>query len=152
MDTAWIIVAHRSGARLFENHGRELVLLQEIPHAEGRLQDKDVDIDGPGRAFDRQGEGRHALGNEQKPTERETVKFARELAGLLEDGRIHKRYTKLVLVAEPRFLGELRAVLTPQTGSMVTATQSRDLAWMETQQIQKHLQDIMWPSPRGQHH
>jgi protein required for attachment to host cells len=153
MDTAWILVAHRSGAKLFENRGRQLNLVQEIPHAEGRLQDKDLGTDKPGRSFDRMGEGRHAMSTDQKPTERETVQFARELAGLLEDGRIHKRYSTLVLVAEPRFLGELRAVLSPQTGALVTATQSKDLASMETNAIQRHLQDIMWPSPtsRGPH-
>jgi len=154
MDTAWILVAHRSGAKLFENRGRQLSLVQEIAHAEGRLQDQDLNTDRPGRSFDRQDEGRHALERETLPTERETVEFARELAGLLEDGRVHKRFSKLVLVAEPRLLGELRAVLSPQTGALVTATQSRDIAWMETQAIQKHLQDIMWPSPisRGPRH
>jgi protein required for attachment to host cells len=152
MDTAWILVAHRGGAKLFENRGRQLNLLQEIPHAEGRLKDQDFNTDRPGHSFDRATPSRHAIEPGQRATEREAVQFARELAGLLEDGRIHQRYNKLVLVAEPRFLGELRAVLSPQTGALVTATQGRDIAWMETNAIQEHLQDIMWPSPMPRQH
>jgi protein required for attachment to host cells len=153
MDTAWILVAHRSGAKLFERRGRELSLLREIPHQEGRFQDKELGTDKPGRNFDRQGQGRHAVGSEQQQAaERETMRFVRELAGVLEDGRVHKLYSNLVLVAEPRVLGELRSAVTPQTGELISATQGKDLAWMEPQAMKDYLQDIMWPLPRKSQH
>jgi len=149
MDTAWILVAHRSGAQIYEKRGKKLELLKEIAHAEGRLQDKDLGTDKPGRSFDRVGKGRHAMGREQqRAAEHEAMRFIRQLAGLLEDGRVHNRFSKLVLVAEPRFLGEMRAALTPETGALISTTQGKDLAWMDTQAIKAYLQDVTWPPPR----
>ena len=149
MDTAWLLVAHKSGAQIFEKRGRDLSLLREIPHDEGRLQDRELGAGGPGRDVERQGKGRHALGRErQRAIESENMRFIRQLAGLLEDGRVHNRFSKLVLVAEPRFLGEMRAALTPETGALISTTQGKDLAWMDTQAIKEYLQDITWPPPR----
>ena len=62
METTWILVAHRSGAQLFERQGRkDLNLLQDIPHTERQLTDSELYTDKPGRAFDRAGKGRHCL-------------------------------------------------------------------------------------------
>jgi protein required for attachment to host cells len=146
MDILWIVAAHRGGAKIFESQHRQLSLVQELPHPEGRLQDKEIGTDRPGRSFDSHGKGRHAMSTPQRPTEHEAQEFARHLAQVLEEARVHNRYSKLVLVAEPRFLGELRSLLSPQTSALVSATRSRDLGWMETNEIQKQLQRIVWPS------
>jgi protein required for attachment to host cells len=153
MNTTWILVAHRSGAKLFEKQGKELNLLREISHEAGRLQDHELSADRPGRVFDRQGAGRHAVGGENKDAvERETKRFVRELGDVLEEGRVHRRYANLVLVAEPRFLGELRAAVTPETQALISATRSRDLAPMESSAVKDYLQDVTWPPPRKPRH
>lgn len=145
MNVTWILVAHRSGARLYEKQDKKLTLVQEIEHPEGKLKNQDINTDRPGRSFDRKGAGRHAMSSEQEATEREAIRFARQLAAILEDGRLHHRYAKLVLVAEPRFLGELRAALTPETDSTIRATLGKDLAWLENQAVPKYLETVTWP-------
>jgi protein required for attachment to host cells len=148
MDTAWILVAHRSGAQLFEKRGRELSLLQDIPHGEGRPADQQPDTDKPSRRFVTGPTGHQPAGKETRQAkEKEAMRFIRELAGMLEEGRVHNRYNKIVLVAESRFLGEMRAALSPETGALISATQAKDLAWMDTQAIKEYLQDITWPPP-----
>jgi protein required for attachment to host cells len=138
MINTWILVAHRGGARLFENKGpgKGLNLLHNIPHPEGRLKNKDI-------GFDSNGQGRHSLSSEQEPTAHVTEQFAKQLSTMLDDGRHQQLYGKLVLVAEPRFLGNLRAALSTPTAALVTATVGKDLGSVELHNMPKHLTDTI---------
>ena len=145
MTNTWILVAHRGGARIFERTGpgKGLGLIRDIPHPSGRLKNQDIGADKPGRSFDSHGVGRHALGKEHEPTEQLAERFARELAGLLDEGRTHRRYAQLVLVAEPRFLGMLRAALTPATAALVVAALDKDLGDIDARELPKHLEGVL---------
>jgi len=145
MNTTWILVAHRSGARLFENFGpgKGLKLVEDVPHPEGRLKNGEIDSDRPGRAFDKFGGARHGMSTEQEPTERIAQRFAKELSEKLVKGRVQNRYTKLVLVAEPRFLGELRNSLDSPTTALVSATLGKDLGGITIHDLPKHLGDVV---------
>lgn len=144
MGKTWILVAHRGGARLFENRGpgKGLELLQNLEHPAGKLKNQEIDSDKHGRSFDRRGSGRHAYTTEQDPTTHVAEQFAKQLAGLLEDGRTQQRYSQVVLVAEPRFLGILRASLPAPTASLVKATLDKDLGGIEDRELPKHLADV----------
>ena len=145
MNNTWILVAHRGGARLFENKGpgKGLNLLHNIPHPAGRLKNKDIGADKPGRSFDSNGQGRHSLSSEQEPTAHVTEQFAKQLSTMLDDGRHQQLYGKLVLVAEPRFLGNLRAALSTPTAALVTATVGKDLGGVELHNMPKHLTETI---------
>lgn len=145
MRKTWVLVAHRSGARLFENRGpgKGLELVQDLEHPAGKLKNHEIDSDKHGRSFDRRGAGRHAYTTEQDPTTHIAAQFARELAALLEDGRNQQRYEQLVLVAEPRFLGRLRAALSAQTAARVSATLDKDLGGIEARDLPKHLEEVV---------
>jgi protein required for attachment to host cells len=145
MNNTWILVAHRGGARLFENTGvgKGMNLLHDIPHPAGRLKNKDIGADKPGRSFDSRGQSRHSLGKEQDPASHVAEQFAKQLGTILDNGRSHHRYAKLVLVAEPRFLGNLRAALSHPTAALVKATVDKDLGGVDPHNIPKHLGDII---------
>ena len=145
MDRTWILVAHRGGARLFENKGpgKGLELLQTVDHPAGKLKNKDIDTDQPGRGNDRFGPGRHAYSNEHPSTVHVAEQFAKQLSTLLEDGRSHHRYGRLVLVAEPRFLGNLRAALSTQTAALITGTLDKDLGGTDTRELPRHLDGVV---------
>jgi len=145
INNTWILVAHRGGARIFENKGpgKGLNLLHDIPHPEGRLKNKDIGADKPGRSIDSHGPGRHSLSSEQEPTAHVTEQFAKQLSTMLDDGRHQQLYGKLVLVAEPRFLGSLRAALSTPTAALVMATVGKDLGSVELHNMPKHLTDTI---------
>jgi len=145
INNTWILVAHRGGARIFENKGpgKGLNLLHDIPHPEGRLKNKDIGADKPGRSIDSHGPGRHSLSSEQEPTAHITEQFAKQLSTMLDDGRHQQLYGKLVLVAEPRFLGSLRAALSTPTAALVMATVGKDLGSVELHNMPKHLTDTI---------
>lgn len=141
MDKTWILVAHRGGARLFENLGPDtgLKLVEDIPHPEGRLQNQEINADKPGRSFDSLGRGRHSMGKEIEPTEHVSQQFAKMLSEKLDLGRTQNRFSKLMLVAEPHFLGQLRDALPPHTAALVSATLDKDLIGIEDRDLPGYL-------------
>ncbi|MEW6353780.1 MAG: host attachment protein [Pseudomonadota bacterium] len=144
MDKTWVLVANRSDARLFETkglRGNGWRLVQSIPHPQGRLQGRDLESDKPGRTFDSLGKGRHAKSAEHGPVEQLAQQFARHLADLLNKGRNEHAYQKLVLVAEPGFLGKLLGALDDHTAALVAGTVKKDLIEIEDRDIPKHLEN-----------
>ena len=141
MSNTWILVAHRAGARIFENTGpgQGLRLLENIPNPEGKLKNIDINSDKPGRAFDNFGGARHSMSKEHEPKEQQAIRFAKQLGETLDKGRTSNQFSKLVLVAEPRFLGELRAALPSHTASLVSATVDKDLGGISDRDVPGHL-------------
>jgi protein required for attachment to host cells len=148
MSDRWLVVAHRAGARIFSihDHGRALRLVDNLDHPRGRLHAGDIDADRPGRAYDSVGGGRHAMEREEGATERDAADFARLVAARLERGRIESACDELVVVAEPRFLGLLRAALDKPTAALVTASVDKDLAHVVDAGLPAQLGDVLRPA------
>ena len=142
MTTTWILSANRSSASLFESDwpGNSMRRIQDIPHPQGRMQNKDIDTDKPGRVFDSFGEGRHSTSPKQEPTEHIAQQFALDLAELLNKGRLTNAYNKLVLIAEPKFLGILRAALDKNTASLVVQSVNKELLDVKEEDLAEYLQ------------
>lgn len=143
MVLTWVVVCHRAGARILEHKGQALRLLEDVAHQTGRLKDRQVTSDRPGRGRDSRGPGSHGLGSETSPHDLDASGFARHIAELLEDGRQARRFQRLVLVAEPRFLGLVRGALDPITASLVTSTVGKDLAHVATTDLSGHLKSVL---------
>lgn len=141
MTTTWILSANRSSSSLFESDwpGKSMRRLQDIPHPQGRMQNKDIDTDKPGRVFDSFGEGRHSTSPKQEPTEHIAQQFALDLAELLNRGRLTHAYDQLILVAEPKFLGILRAALDKNTESLVIQTVNKELLDVKGEDLAEYL-------------
>ena len=141
MTTTWILSANRSSASLFESDwlGKSMRRIQDIPHPQGRMQNQDIDSDKPGRVFDSFGEGRHSTSPKQEPTEHIAHQFALDLAEMLNKGRLTHAYDKLVLIAEPKFLGILRAALDKNTESLVTQTVNKELLDVKEEELFEYL-------------
>lgn len=145
MAKTWIVVAHRGGARVFENKGpgKGLDLLREIDHPEGRLKNREIDSDKPGRSYESHGAARHAYDKERESTTHVAEQFAKQISGLLDEGRNRQAYGRLVLVTDPRFLGNLRSALSRETASLVLATIDKDLGGVDQREMAKHLDGVM---------
>lgn len=139
---SWILIASRTGARIIEKQGRELSLVQELTHARGRLRDRDVDSDRHGRSSSRSGASSHSFGQPESPHEHDAKGFARELAESLRQGRLEGHYQRLVLIAEPHFLGLVKQALDDVTGRLVAATVAKDLTHVELRQLAPHLPEL----------
>jgi protein required for attachment to host cells len=129
---------------LFESPGpgKGLQLVEDIPHPEGRLKNGEINTDRPGRAFDSFSR-RHGMSQEHEATDQVSLMFARHLCDKLEKARAENRFAKLVLVAEPRLLGELRAALDKHTAALVSATLDKDLVGVDNRDLPKHLGGVI---------
>jgi protein required for attachment to host cells len=141
--STWFLVARRSGATIFSNHGRgtALQMVAELDNPEGKLQSNALETDRPGRSFDRAGHGRHSLSSEQTAREHVEQAFAKRMADYLEKSRCENVFDQLILVAGPRLLGELRAALSPSTQRLVKLEINKEIPATE-RDLRSHLDGL----------
>ena len=150
----WILVANRSGAKLFETVGlsQQLPAPRQFTCAHGRIRESELFRDDPGRmengatqSHDGKGSGgsHHASAGDATHHDLIARKFATTLADMLEKESNEHRFEKLVLVAEPRFLGILKSGLSSQVSAKVTRTLEKDIEQMPNQALGKHLIELL---------
>lgn len=141
MNDVWVVVASSTRCRIFtqHNHSGPLLQIDEIDHPEGRLRGRDLATDRPGRSFDSQGPGRHAMGQPVDMTEQENIRFAKTVASRIDRARQKDRFHRLVLVADPRFLGHLRHGLSQATRNRLSVELQKNLADADPRSIRDAL-------------
>ena len=141
MADAWVLVADAARARIFSVGSPRATLhpVEQLVSPEARLHDRDINADRPGRTFDSFGEGRHAKSTNTSPKEQDAIRFAREVADHLEQGRVSNRFDRLIVVAEPHFLGLLRKAIKPVLEQMITLEINKDLSKANDRKIREHL-------------
>ncbi len=115
-----VVVADRSRAQIYRGENRNAVLIEvnSLSHPDSRLKDQDLVSDSPGLSVGAarpQGSATQAY----SPHEREAERFAHEIAQHLSALRTANRLHRLYLVAEPHFLGLLRAALDAPTQKLI---------------------------------
>ncbi|MGD9387224.1 MAG: host attachment protein [Gammaproteobacteria bacterium] len=130
MTDVWVVVASSTRCRIFtqSRHNAPLEELEDLVHPEGRLHDRDLASDKPGRAYDSSGSGRHGMGQPVSPTEQENIRFAKTVAERIDAGRKAQAFERLVLMADPRFLGHLRHGLSAATRNCLSTEIPKNLA------------------------
>lgn len=123
-----VVVANKSFAEIYSIElGRELIKLQHIDHPAGRLKDGEVLSDRPGRSFSSFGAERHAYSSETDLSAHEQHVFAQQVAQLINKEYQKQPYERLVLIAPPQFLGELRQTLPIALKKTIYKEFSKDL-------------------------
>jgi protein required for attachment to host cells len=141
----WVVVADGAHARIYASNGigKGLTPVPGGTLDSPNLKGREIASDRPGRAFDSAGQGRHAMESEEDPQRHESVEFVREVAKLLEDRAKAHAYDRLVLVAAPRTLGDLRAALDKNAKALVAAEIDKDLVAFQADDIAKRISDAI---------
>ena len=103
----------------------------------------DIVTDRPGRSFESQGRTRHAKSGRSDPHRELKRNFAHKVAAALKVSLTDKRYDKLVLVAPPVTLGDLRDALTKGVQARVIAEVAQDLIKIPASRLPTHLADVL---------
>ncbi len=144
MKTTWVLVAEKSRARLFDWQSRDVLNeIKTFSHPESRLHEQDLVTDKRGRAFDSAGEGRHAHQEQNRARQHESETFAKELIALLDRSRSRQEYERVVIVAAPEFLGQLRDEMPPELEKAVLQEVSKNLVQESTDSIRKYLPEVL---------
>jgi protein required for attachment to host cells len=140
--TTWLVVADAGGARWFEVEPNGVI--DRTPHTTLEADpapSREIASDRPGRTFDSAGQGRHAKEEPTDPHRYEKQRFAHTLAERLEAAVDRNRVERLVIVAPPRLLGDLRAAMSGSLRRAVASEVDKDLAMMPPHELQRCLAD-----------
>jgi len=143
--TTWVVVADGARAKVYLNDGPGKGLA-EVPGTglEGsHAPTREINADRPGRTFDRAGEGRHAKEPPTDPHREAKRKFARQVAELLQDGLNRGAYDRLVLVAPPQALGDLRGQLGKGVQAKVSGELGKDLTHLSVHELPAHIGAVL---------
>jgi len=145
MSTTWILVAERSSAKVFAQRklGGDLVLVQEIAHPDGRRESHELGSDRPGRTHEARGSVVSTFEPRHTPAENAADAFAASLAEIVNKGRNDHAYERLILVAEPRFLGLVRGALSHATAATVTGSLDKDLSVATADELRHKLAHLL---------
>jgi protein required for attachment to host cells len=140
MKLTWILVADNTRARIFiaETLSSPLEEIEDLSHTKGRLHDREITSDLPGRVKSFAGGG-HAYEQRTDPKEHEVDNFARYLAQYLEDAHNKNRFEQLIIVAGPSFLGMLRNHLQEQIKKLVCLELDKEITTLSAADIRQHL-------------
>lgn len=137
----WILVADGTKAALYGNDGPGRGIYRAANEFAIDLPSKTGDImsDQSGRAANPGGNGHHPIGPRTDPRRHQESEFLRSVASVLEEAALAKTYDRLVLVAPPKALGDLRSSLSPHAAALVTKELDKDLVNLSEQDLEKHL-------------
>lgn len=137
----WILIANGAQAYILLNDGpgHGVKPLNEFAFKAPHISNQEINADRPGRSFDSHGEGRHAMEPATDPQRNETRKFAAMLVGVLEEQHKKQAYDRLILVAAPATLGDLRDKLPQALKTIVSGEIAKDLTHIPIHEIEPHL-------------
>ena len=144
-----IVVADQAEARFYDTEPPDPVLhpAGRLTEERARLHDRELGSDRPGRVFDhapaagirRGAVAHHGTGGERRPHRHVELLFARRIARALALARREGRIDRIVLMAEPGFLGLIRQALPSGLASSVAAEIPKDLVHQSEQVLRAHL-------------
>lgn len=125
----WYLVASRAGAKVYAGRpDKQLVFLKNWSNPRGKRLEHEIGPDRPGRNFSsgRHSGLRHAYESRLSQHELAAIRFAKRLARALERDLLEDKYTGLVILAEPHFLGLLNKALSPRVKNAILKSIPRE--------------------------
>jgi protein required for attachment to host cells len=137
----WIAVLDHQRLRVYRTEPPRWTLSQEQDTARDRQLPRSSEIgsDREGRSFDSLGGQRHAMQPHSDPREIEARRFVASIAADLLQARRDDRYQRLVIVAPPKAMGELRGLLPAAVAEVVAAELTEDLTRMPLKELESLL-------------
>lgn len=141
----WILVADGARARILKNEGPGKGLQAAVEEEFHRPVPKasEIGADRPGRSRDSTGGARHALDNPVDWHRFEKEKFAKEIAKILDQANNAGAFDRLILVAPPKTLGDLRGALGAGTRKRITGELDKDLTQLTLGELPEHLAGLL---------
>lgn len=135
----WVVVANNSAAKFFKAENNKILTeIHSMDHPEGRLQNREMNSDKPGRAFSSVGTGRSSLQSPVSPKSQESHVFAKKIIDYLEGERGKNSFTKIYIASPPNFLGILRQTMKDPLVHLVADEVNKDIIHFTPDEIRKH--------------
>lgn len=111
--TIWVVVGDGAGYRIFSCRklGGPMELIREATSPEAKKRTNELGSDRPGRNQASPDQARHAFANKADWHQQAEQEVAYRMAGILNRAYEGKSFQRLLLVAPPRTLGDIRSQL-----------------------------------------
>jgi protein required for attachment to host cells len=141
----WVLIADGARARLVaaEGHGKGLQLIEKLEFSADHSPNRELLHDKPARVFESHGATRHGVEPKSDPHRELKRDFAQELSSVLDTNLSKHEFDKLVVVASPVTLGDLRRALSEAVKATVVAEVSKDLTKVPNHEIARHIEDLI---------
>jgi protein required for attachment to host cells len=139
----WVVIADAGRARFFETRGRGtgLTAVDGMALEAELAPSREIGSDRPGRSFESVGSSRHAMESPSDPHREQKRQFARRIVEAVAAGQAAKSFDRVVLVAPPVTMGDLRALLPGKLKAAVSAEVVADLTNTPVSDLPAHLED-----------
>ena len=141
----WIVIADGARARIVKNAGpgRGVESDSNLVFRSEHRKLQEIMADRPGRGFDSVGKGRHAMTDGADAVREDERHFLQSLAERLEKEAMADAYDRLILIAPPRALGDLRPFLSKPVKNRVHDEIAKDLTQLPNDRLADHLSDTI---------
>lgn len=141
----WILIADGARARIFANNGpgKGVEAVEGGAFDADHRPDHEIMSDKLGRTYESVGETRHAIAPHHDPHRELKRAFSEELAVMLDKELAKKSYDRVVLVAPPAMLGDLRTALSEHVKAKIYAELDKDLTKTPMHELPEHLGAVL---------
>lgn len=145
----WVVIADGEHARIVEPAAAgSFRTLASIDAMEAHRRTQALGTDKPGRSFESTGASRHAIAPKHDLHELAKQSFEHFVAARLNEASEAGSFERLVLVAPPKALPEIRAALDQPTAAKLVGTLTKDLVKIPDHDLGPHLAEWAMPATR----
>jgi protein required for attachment to host cells len=137
---SWVVVCDGAKALIMQNAGDNQLMNLQVHETmkQPNEADRDIGADKPGRSHQANGHSGSAVEETSWHDQAEEA-FLKLVAAKLDDLVRQKDARRIVLVAPPKALGQIRPSLSADTKAAITAEVAKDLTSFPIDQIERHL-------------
>lgn len=141
----WILVADGAKARIFLNTGpgKGIDELAGDEFVNALPPSRDIGSDKPGRSFNSTGAVRHAIEPAVDLHRDRKRQFLGHIAHYLDKAHRRGDFDRLILVAPPPALGDLRAQMDEKLRAVVSGEIAHDLVEHKLDSVAKHVEKVL---------
>ncbi len=140
----WVLTADNHLARIYKKVNNRMELIGEA-EPEKSLVESEINNKTMGRMVSAAGSTvHHKFEPHMNETRQEELTFAREVSNFLERVKTADAFDRLVIVASPKMLGNLRSNLSKLVKSLIIAEVDKDLTKLNDREFEKAIEKIVW--------
>ena len=141
----WILIADGARARVIESagSGHGLAEVKGLDLRADHRPSHEIMSDRPPRSHESVGPARHAVEPRTDPHRELKRTFAHLLAQVLDERLARHEFDRLVLVAPPQFLGDLRNALSNKLRAALIGELAKDLIKLPDSELASHLSGVV---------
>jgi protein required for attachment to host cells len=141
----WVVIADHQHGRVLANDGpgRGLRRVERLSFETKLATNHQLVTDRLPRSINSQGGARHSIEPRVDPHRQEAMRFVAQISAAVAAAAVRGEFDRLVIVAPPRALGELRKALPEQVREMVIGELDLDLTKASMKSIRDHVAQFM---------